>query len=137
MMVHAAQHTHAQATLPVLALVLEPGAQLLMSRSVPLADERELWQDLFDVMKDQQRCPLDQVPETGLSTDDEHKMSSMFIDEITIRVRLTTPAACARHVHPRSASLKEVSPQSKICLYRGTYTAPSLRQCCWHHTPAR
>lgn len=36
---------------------------------------------------------MDQVPVTGMSVEDEHMMSSMFIDEISIRVHtLTLPA---------------------------------------------
>lgn len=50
------------------------------------SDGRELWNELFEVMKDRERCELHEVPVTGVPPEYEHMMSSMFIDDIKIRV---------------------------------------------------
>lgn len=90
-------------------------------------DGRELWKDLFLVMKNQARCSLDQVPVTGIPVEIEHMMSSMFIDEISIRVR---PGALSGP--PNSSHLPQQTvhvgglTDRRMC--RERCMAPNLRQ---------
>eukprot|EP00892_Ulva_mutabilis_P006894 jgi/Ulvmu1/4577/UM002_0305.1 len=57
----------------------------LLTTPVPETDDREYWEVLFDVMKDQERCAINEVPITGMPPEDEQAMSSAFIHNINIR----------------------------------------------------
>ena len=82
------------------------------------ADDREFWEDLFDVMKDQERCPIEEVPVTGLSSEYEYLMSSMFIEDIAVRVR---------------CYITRNSPDENsntMCQCKHSFAAASLRRAC-------